>query len=174
MLALAFADSKCAKAVVLAPTIQRHATAHPYLTFSLAIHTLAMYLPGALAAIFPYAATLSQTAVVSQRLEIRSPPHEVQYNVSQQSLVPFGAVITHCTVPGTIALTFDDGPFIYTAQLLDTLAAHGALATFFLNGVNKGSTDGFADVVVRAHAEGHQLGSHTYVAHTTTSLNDTI
>jgi peptidoglycan/xylan/chitin deacetylase (PgdA/CDA1 family) len=83
----------------------------------------------------------------------------------QASQLPYGAVLTHCTVPGTIALTFDDGPYIYTAQILDTLAQHGARATFFLNGHNKGSIDAFPQLVQRAWGEGHQLGSHTYVIH---------
>lgn len=77
------------------------------------------------------------------------------------SNLPFGVSITQCTVPGTIALTFDDGPFIYTAQMLDTLAFHGARATFFLNGQNKGSIYAFPDLVERIVAEGHQLASHT-------------
>ncbi|KAF7136995.1 hypothetical protein CNMCM5793_006746 [Aspergillus hiratsukae] len=67
-------------------------------------------------------------------------------NDARVSLVPIGAVIDHCAVPGTITLTFDDGLFIYTAHMLDTLAFHGAIATFFLNGVNKGSIDGFPEL----------------------------
>ena len=39
-----------------------------------------------------------------------------------------------------IALTFDDGPGPYTAQLLDILDQHGAKATFFLIG-SAGETD---------------------------------
>jgi hypothetical protein len=31
----------------------------------------------------------------------------------RQSAVPFGVAITGCTVPGKVAITFDDGPFIY-------------------------------------------------------------
>ncbi|KAJ5105239.1 hypothetical protein NUU61_002586 [Penicillium alfredii] len=81
---------------------------------------------------------------------------------TQVSAVPIGAIIDHCAIPGTIALTFDDGPYIYTAQMLDTLAQRGARATFFLNGRNKGSIDAFPDLVQRALAEGHQLGSHTW------------
>lgn len=77
------------------------------------------------------------------------------------SQVPVGVVINHCTVPGTIALTFDDGPWIYTHNLLDTLAEYDAVATFFLNGINKGSITSYQDVLHRAVAEGHQLGSHT-------------
>lgn len=77
------------------------------------------------------------------------------------SHVPVGTVINQCTVPGTIALTFDDGPWIYTHKLLDTLAEYDAVATFFLNGINKGSITFYPDVLHRAVAEGHQLGSHT-------------
>lgn len=81
----------------------------------------------------------------------------------QWSPIPHGLIITHCNVPNTVALTFDDGPFIYTSQILDTLSKHGARATFFLNGVNKGNIDSSYDLVQRTFAEGHQLGSHTYV-----------
>ena len=58
-----------------------------------------------------------------------------------------------------IALTFDDGPGPYTAQLLDILDQHGAKATFFLIG-SKVSTQ--ADVLRRMHARGHQLGNHSW------------
>lgn len=78
-----------------------------------------------------------------------------------KSTLPYGVVLNHCSIPGTVALTFDDGPYIYTAQMLDTLAQHGARATFFLNGHHHGHIDQFPDLVKRAHAEGHQLASHT-------------
>lgn len=45
-------------------------------------------------------------------------------------------VITTCTVPGTIALTFDDGPYEYTWALAESLKKHGVTATFFMNGNN--------------------------------------
>lgn len=35
--------------------------------------------------------------------------------------VPYGQAIFHCTQPGTVALTFDDGPWKYTEELLDVL-----------------------------------------------------
>jgi len=35
--------------------------------------------------------------------------------------VPYAVEISHCTVPGKVALTFDDGPYIYTNDLLDVL-----------------------------------------------------
>lgn len=58
-----------------------------------------------------------------------------------------------------IALTFDDGPGPYTAQLLDMLDQHGAKATFFLIG-SKVSAQ--ADMLRRMHARGHQLGNHSW------------
>ena len=69
--------------------------------------------------------------------------------------------IFSCSNPGQIALTFDDGPVSNTYTLLDTLAAYGAKATFFVNGQNFGSIYDNADAVRRMDAEGHQVGSHT-------------
>lgn len=43
--------------------------------------------------------------------------------VSRASSVPFGTVITSCTQANTFALTFDDGPYIYTSEVLDQLEA---------------------------------------------------
>lgn len=82
----------------------------------------------------------------------------------RNSPVPFGAILDRCVIPGTVALTFDDGPFIFTPDLLELLSAYGARSTFFLNGQNKGSFHGGAAVVRRIFQEGHQIGSHTYVS----------
>lgn len=35
--------------------------------------------------------------------------------------MPYGQAIYHCEVDGVIALSFDDGPFIYTQDLLNLL-----------------------------------------------------
>jgi peptidoglycan-N-acetylglucosamine deacetylase len=62
--------------------------------------------------------------------------------------------------PGTVALTFDDGPDpVFTPQVLDVLAAHGALATFFLVGRRAAQ---HPEVVRRIAADGHGVGSHTW------------
>lgn len=83
--------------------------------------------------------------------------------------VPYGADIRSCTVPGKVALTFDDGPWQYTSDLLDVLDANdGVKATFFVVGNNQdhGHIDdpatGYPDVLRRMHAAGHQIGSHTW------------
>jgi len=76
--------------------------------------------------------------------------------------VPVGRVITSCTVPGTVALTFDDGPSDYTNKAMDLLKAAGFHATFFVNGDNYSKIGDRTEEVTRMLAEGHQIGSHTW------------
>ena len=59
-----------------------------------------------------------------------------------------------------IALTFDDGPQTTSGgRILDTFAAYGQRATFFLVGDRIPSR---AAEVQRMIAEGHEIGNHTY------------
>lgn len=60
------------------------------------------------------------------------------------------------TTPGTIYLTFDDGPGNPTSQILDILKEEGVKATFFVTGNGPDST------IARAYREGHTIGLHTY------------
>ncbi|GJJ69723.1 peptidoglycan-N-acetylglucosamine deacetylase [Entomortierella parvispora] len=73
-------------------------------------------------------------------------------------------IITACTVPNSFAITFDDGPSIWTHELLDYLAIKNVKVTFFVNGLNYNliTDPPIAAVVKRAHDEGHQIGSHTW------------
>ncbi|KAH8666448.1 hypothetical protein BX600DRAFT_461797 [Xylariales sp. PMI_506] len=80
----------------------------------------------------------------------------------RQSAVPVGTIITSCTVAGTFALTFDDGPYEFTNELLDILAANGVHATFFVNGQNWANIYDYSGVIQRMVADGHQVGSHTW------------
>ena len=80
---------------------------------------------------------------------------------TRQSNVPYGPVIWSCTQPGVVALTFDDGPYAFTNQLLDTLAGSGHRATFFVNGDNWDSIWNRQPLIHRMIDEGHQIGSHT-------------
>jgi len=58
-----------------------------------------------------------------------------------------------------VALSIDDGPDPqFTPLVLDILAAHGALATFFVVGVG---AEAHPDLVRRAVAEGHEVANHT-------------
>ncbi|KAF9933160.1 chitin deacetylase [Linnemannia zychae] len=73
-------------------------------------------------------------------------------------------IITACTVPNSFAVTFDDGPSIWTHELLDYLAVKNVKVTFFFNGLNYNliTEPEIAAVVKRAYQEGHQIASHTW------------
>ncbi|KAJ6259627.1 hypothetical protein Dda_5265 [Drechslerella dactyloides] len=97
---------------------------------------------------------------------------------------PYGVPIFDCQATGTIALTYDDGPYEYTIQLLDILKAAGAKATFFITHVThntqsikllnviggsnlaKGPIDDetlpWANIIRRMYREGHQIAAHTW------------
>lgn len=76
--------------------------------------------------------------------------------------------IRSCLVPGTVALTFDDGPSRYTGELLDLLDKWEAPATFFITGNNNGKgqiddvTLPWASLIERMLLSGHQIASHTW------------
>lgn len=97
--------------------------------------------------------------------------------------LPYGGwpntVIWGCTQPGTIAVTYDDGPSTYTEDLLDLLRTRhpDAHVTFFVVG-NNGGRGGVNDesyvwpgLLRRMVAEGHQVASHTWT-HENSSLLD--
>jgi peptidoglycan/xylan/chitin deacetylase (PgdA/CDA1 family) len=73
-----------------------------------------------------------------------------------------GTIIASCRVPGTVALTFDDGPFIYTQEVVNQLTAAGHRATFFQNGQNYDSIYNYQATLQSMIAGGHQIGSHTW------------
>lgn len=57
-----------------------------------------------------------------------------------------------------VYLTFDDGPSIYTGQILDVLAANDVKATFFVIGRDEKYYDYYRRIV----DEGHTIGMHSY------------
>lgn len=61
-----------------------------------------------------------------------------------------------------VALTFDDGPWSTTNELLDVLKENDAKATFFTIGEQIFDEDNYADVVKRAASEGHEIATHSY------------
>lgn len=62
--------------------------------------------------------------------------------------------------PGcTVYLTFDDGPSVYTPQILSELEAKGVPATFFVLGERAVQ---FPSFVQREHADGDGTGDHTW------------
>lgn len=57
-----------------------------------------------------------------------------------------------------VYLTFDDGPSIYTKDILDVLKRYNVKATFFVTGMNTQYDDYLQDIL----DDGHSLGLHTY------------
>ncbi|MBL6750597.1 MAG: polysaccharide deacetylase family protein [Nevskia sp.] len=61
-----------------------------------------------------------------------------------------------------VTLTFDNGPTAETTpQVLDILRRRRVPATFFVVG-RQLAEPGLRDLAVRAHAEGHRIGNHSY------------
>ncbi|KAK9256877.1 hypothetical protein V1507DRAFT_381771 [Lipomyces tetrasporus] len=82
--------------------------------------------------------------------------------------IPYGQPIYACKDPGHVAMTFDDGPYLYTNDLLNILEKYGAKATFFVTGNNlgKGEIDSFVkpwrNYITKAYTAGHQIASHSW------------
>lgn len=73
-------------------------------------------------------------------------------------------MIRNCK-PGHVALTFDDGPSVYTKDLVDFLDSKQVHATFFVNGQNFLTLNESAEAqeaLKAAYQSGHQIASHTY------------
>ncbi|KAJ7505096.1 carbohydrate esterase family 4 protein [Mycena galericulata] len=79
-------------------------------------------------------------------------------------------VYSACINPGDIALTFDDGPYIYLCNISDLFTAADAKATFFMNGNNWDCIYDRISCVKHAFAAGHMIGSHTWAHADLTNL----
>ncbi|RMJ18957.1 hypothetical protein CDV36_001353 [Fusarium kuroshium] len=94
--------------------------------------------------------------------------------------VPYGSTIRTCTTPGMIALTFDDGPYTYTNQILDVLDEYDVKATFFVAGNNRGKghiddpSNPWAAMLRRMYSAGHHIASHTWTHRNLNEVNRTI
>ncbi|WP_278011707.1 polysaccharide deacetylase family protein [Flavobacterium gyeonganense] len=58
-----------------------------------------------------------------------------------------------------IALTFDDGPSVYTLEVLEILKKYNAKATFFCIGKN---IETHPEILQKVIDEGHLFGNHSY------------
>ena len=50
---------------------------------------------------------------------------------------PNVTVVTQCISPYQVAITFDDGPFQFTAAVSKAFSDAGGFVTFFVNGINR-------------------------------------
>ncbi|EDR03042.1 carbohydrate esterase family 4 protein [Laccaria bicolor S238N-H82] len=85
-------------------------------------------------------------------------------------------VVYSCTVPNTVALTFDDGPYIYLPDVVNALVAAGVKGTFFfiLQVFDEGGciyTPAMVSNVLYAYNHGMQVASHTWSHPYLTSLS---
>lgn len=72
----------------------------------------------------------------------------------------FGSIVSRIdTSERVVALTFDDGPEIYTNQVLDELAKKQVKATFYVVG---NRLEAYPEIGKRIIEEGHELGNHSY------------
>jgi len=81
----------------------------------------------------------------------------------ERATMPLAAVYTSCKKAKDVALTFDDGPWVYMYDISKTLVAAGAKGTFFVNGNNYDciyEDDGKR--VKYLYDKGHQIASHTW------------
>ncbi|KAK0469487.1 carbohydrate esterase family 4 protein [Desarmillaria tabescens] len=81
-----------------------------------------------------------------------------------QSKRQLAQVVSSCTQPNTVALTFDDGPWIYAQVVSDALTSKGVKGTFFYNGNNYECIYDQAEMdrVKYVYNAGHQVASHTW------------
>ncbi|MDR1465499.1 MAG: polysaccharide deacetylase family protein [Oscillospiraceae bacterium] len=109
--------------------------------------------------------------------DLKVPQPSAPEGTTGQARPPAGPPVTPALIPPgvtseqkLIALTFDDGPDpSLTPGLLDFLKEEQVIVTFFVLGKR---VDEYPDIVRRAAAEGHQVGSHTYHHLDLTSLSD--
>jgi hypothetical protein len=88
--------------------------------------------------------------------------HIAGFSRAVSQAAPGVKLVYKCTVPNTMAITFDDGPFEYTADLVKLFNKKKAKATFFINGSNNGKITDYAAAVKQAYLDGHQIASHTW------------
>lgn len=91
-------------------------------------------------------------------------PDDPSFGKGQLYPVRAGKSYQYCRTAGQMALTFDDGPHLFTPELLDYLKKENIKATFFVNGMNHNCiyNSTYSAMVQRAFREGHQIASHSW------------
>lgn len=86
-------------------------------------------------------------------------------------LFPIIPVYT-CSVNKMFAVTFDDGPYKWTQELVTYLNKNDITATFFINGQNYGNIYDYKDFLIAAYNSGHQIAHHTWSHANISTLSD--
>ncbi|KAJ2959231.1 hypothetical protein NQZ79_g5330 [Umbelopsis isabellina] len=80
--------------------------------------------------------------------------------------------IYSCSVQNMFAVTFDDGPYKWTQELVTYLNTNKITATFFINGQNYGNIYDYKDFLIAAYQSGHQIAHHTWSHPNISTLTD--
>ena len=100
--------------------------------------------------------------IISLKLPIKQLSHFTQNPTTKKLFdIPLSALLstTDCVRYRCIALTFDDGPGLYTQTLLEHLDRYHAKATFFVVGRNVAP---YSAALQQAVQRKHQVGNHTW------------
>ncbi|THH10445.1 hypothetical protein EW145_g1329 [Phellinidium pouzarii] len=113
---------------------------------------------------FVHYLSLALAALSTARLAVAVPTSDAEPEFELIRRQGLADVYSSCTEPNTVALTFDDGPYIYETEIVDLLNKNGIKATFFVNGYNWDCI--YDDSVIAslqyAYNSGHLIGSHTW------------
>ncbi|KAF8499475.1 chitin deacetylase [Hysterangium stoloniferum] len=84
--------------------------------------------------------------------------------LATQVTAQLATLYSSCKRANAVALTFDDGPYIYETDVVNQLNNAGIKGTFFVNGNNWECIYDAAMVasIKNAFASGHEFGSHTW------------
>ncbi|MBL6446523.1 polysaccharide deacetylase family protein [Fulvivirga sp. 29W222] len=95
----------------------------------------------------------------------------VSFLVIGSSVMKYNVFLSAYTFPenteNKIAITFDDGPHLFTESVLDILSKYKSKASFFLIGKN---IEEYPAIAQRIVDEGHVVGNHSYSHHSLFSL----
>lgn len=75
--------------------------------------------------------SLKKNSLLKNKLE--KTDHQTRKSLDRRAT---GKVIETCKQSATLALTFDDGPYIYENQISNLLISHNVVGAFFVNGNN--------------------------------------
>lgn len=118
-----------------------------------------LVMPVAATVIRPPVTTTSTVPAMPPTTALFVPPIEITTTTSTTT-APAPRIRRPIVPPGTVALTFDDGPNeTFTPQVLDILARYNVKATFFLVGAEVEKSPA---LVRRILDEGHAIGNHTW------------
>jgi peptidoglycan/xylan/chitin deacetylase (PgdA/CDA1 family) len=102
---------------------------------------------------------VNQTQITRQGIDLAVPEYDLLPEYSQEVELTKEKEIVFSVPKGQVALTFDDGPSLYTQEILSILHDYGIRATFFLIGAN---VTLYPQAVPDIRGKGHAIGFHSY------------